>query len=246
MSLKEGSISAVKARIPWPNPLASTVGLTLTSAHLVFHVISLKDHTPKPGADFAESVTSVADSFMQEDLSSIAEDAHWRSIYQETAPHSSMHEIDPIPGAMDVPQKMDNHSYRPDNDPAGVSVFASLIENLLARFEFDAHDIKISLVHADNICLTLSLQEMRYQTDTKANSRTASSTPHAAERECRTLSFVGISLSATQLNAMNRRVTSRKLNPVDESPQTGTLKALPEFLLTLLSMKRLNQLCHDH
>jgi len=221
LSLKEGSISAVKARIPWPNPLASIVGLTLTSAHLVFHVISPKDHTPTPGADFAESVTSVADSFMQEDLSSIEEDAHWRSIYQETAPHSSVHEIDPIPGAMDVPQKMDNHLYRPDHDPVGVSVFASLIENLLARFEFDAHDIKISLVHEDNICLTLSLQEMRYQTDNKANSRTASSTH--AERECRTLSFVGISLSATHLGDMNRRVTSRKLNPVDESSQTGTL-----------------------
>jgi autophagy-related protein 2 len=225
LSLKEGSISAVKARIPWPNPLASIVGLTLTSAHLVFHVISPKDHMPKPRAGFAESVTSVADSFMQEDLSSIEEDAHWRSIYQETVPHSSVHEINPIPGAMDVPQKMDNHLCRPDNDPVGVSVFASLIENLLARFEFDAHDIKISLVHEDNICLTLSLQEMRYQTDTKANSRTASST-HAAERECRTLSFVGISLSATHLGAMNRRVTSRRLNPVGGSPQTGTLNAL--------------------
>lgn len=216
LSLKEGFISAVKARIPWPNPLASTVGLTLTSAHLVFYVVSPKDHTQKPGEDLAESVTSAADSFMQEEISS-REDAAWRSIFQEV----TAQEINLIPGAMEVPQKVEDRSYRSEHDPAGVSVFASLIENLLARFEFNAHDVKISLVHADNICLTLSIEEMRYQTDSKANYKAAAlDIPQAAERESRTLSFVGLTLSATKMGAM--RFTPENLDPVDESLQSGT------------------------
>src|SRR5258707_14824624 len=144
--MKEGSVAAVRAHIPWPNPLASTVGISLTSAHFIFEVASSKCPTRNPNVDLADSVASVADSFIHQELSPNEEQTLWQSFH---GPHSSPsvdQQHPSIPGTLGVSTTFEDPSAKFDSDPAGVSVFASLIENLLARFEFDAQDIKISLV----------------------------------------------------------------------------------------------------
>lgn len=198
LSLREGSVSAVKARIPWPNPLAAVVGLSLSSTHLIFDVAPSRNRPSKPDVDLAESVASVADSFVHEELLPKEEETMWQSLHQHAPESFHEQESQHIPGALGVSMTSEDTSVKLDHDLAGVSVFASLIENLLARFEFDVRDIKISLVHANNMCLTLSLEEMKYHTDARSGSLDTSS--DSTEGERRTLSFSGLSLSATQLD----------------------------------------------
>jgi autophagy-related protein 2 len=223
--MKEGSIASVRAHIPWPNPLASTVGISLTAAHFIFEVSSLKDGTPRPNVDLAESVASVADSFIHQELSSKEEETLWQSVHLPHPSFSSDQEPSPIPGTLSVSidsEGSEDASAKVDYDPAGVSVFASLIENLLARFEFDARDIKISLVHADNICVTLSLQEAMYQTDAKSNAPT-----EVVQGEHRTLSFSGLSLSVIQLDVGPRSLSPLTIHSLDETRRHETGSSRP-------------------
>ena len=216
--MKEGSIAAVRAYIPWPNPLASTVGISLTSAHFVFEVTSSKVRTSKPNVDLAESVASVADSFIHQELSSEEEETLWPS-FHAAPPVDSQLPI--IPGTLGISTSLEDGSAKSDPDLTGISIFASLIENLLARFEFDARDIKISLVHADNICVSLSLQEIIYQTAMKAN---ISLPPDVVQGEHRTLSFSGLSLSVTPLDVRQRSLSPLTIHSLDEvhRNKTGT------------------------
>ena len=219
LSLREGSVSAVKARIPWPNPLAAVVGLSLTSAHLIFDVAPSRSRPFKPDVDLAESVASVADSFVHEELLPKEEETMWQSLHQHASQSFHEQESQHIPGALGTSTTSDDTSVKLDHDLAGVSVFASLIENLLARFEFDVRDIKISLVHANNMCLTLSLEEMKYQTD--ARSASLDTPSDSTEGERRTLSFSGLSLSAIQLDVKKRPFASTLASSWGGSPQMG-------------------------
>ena len=181
----------MKARIPWPNPLASTLGFSLKSLHLVFRVIPTRNHISQPQVDLADSVASVAESFLHQELTPREEATLWQSFHQESSSTESDHVI---PGGLETSVGGEEGLPKFDNDPAGVSVFAGLIERLLARFEFDAEDIKITLVHPDNVQFTVSLQEIRYHTDSKP-------TPPSEDTdgESRTLSLTGLALSALSL-----------------------------------------------
>lgn len=219
--MKEGSIAAVRVHIPWPNPLASTVGISLTSAHFIFEVTSSRDRTPKPSLDI-ESVASVADSFIHQELSPKEEETLWQSFYAPPGSISIDQQGPSLPGTLGLSTSLEDASAKFDYDPAGVSVFASLIENLLARFEFDARDIKISLVHAGNVCVTLSLQEAIYRTDTKSNLNSSSD---IAQGEHRTLSFSGMAFSVTQLGG-ERPLSPITIHPLDKDyhNEPGTVR----------------------
>ncbi|KAF8964063.1 hypothetical protein BDZ97DRAFT_2058708 [Flammula alnicola] len=198
--LQDGRISSVKVRIPWPNPLASTLGFSLKSLHLVFHVVPSFDGVRSTDIDLSESVASVAESFIHEELSPREEATLWQSFHQEAALHPDNSESHFLPGGLDMPGTSDYDPHKFDTDPAGVSVFASLIERLLARFEFDAQDIKISLIHPGNMNLTLSLQGIQYYTDTKSNPSPSSSMSAPVQGENRTLSITGLSLTSRNLS----------------------------------------------
>ena len=81
-------------------------------------------------------------------------------------PHIGSSEFFGPPGSLGNPMQQD---YRPgdtpDNDPEGVSIFASLFERLLSRFEFMASEIRINLVHPDNAILTLYVSSIHYSTE---------------------------------------------------------------------------------
>lgn len=162
----EGSIGSVTARIPWPNPLTGTVGASVQSLHVVFHVIPSTSEAPSfSPADLADSVVSVAESFIHEELSPREEATLLESFHPDLA--ASVYDPNRnIPGSMDpFLQPLDDEEYRTDTDPAGVSIFATLIERLLARFEFDATDTEITLVHPGHASFTFSIAELRYGTE---------------------------------------------------------------------------------
>ena len=160
LHLQSGTIAAVTVRIPWPNPFSSTVGLSLSGLQLQLRVSEMdKNHQSAGFADeLAESVTSVAESFIQNELSENEEAQLRESIHLEQSP------ADDVPGSIN-PFLVQDHElpHRSGNDPEGVSIFAGLIENLLARFDFDASDIRFSLIH-EVANVTLSVGRFRYFT----------------------------------------------------------------------------------
>ncbi|KAF8798079.1 hypothetical protein BYT27DRAFT_7203788 [Phlegmacium glaucopus] len=195
IAFHDGTISSVKARIPWPNPLASTLGFSLKSLNLVFHVVPL----PPPvfnldlDVDLTASVASVAESFIHEELSPREAVTLWQTLHSTTLSPSDIEE-QAIPGGLDI-NVTDDDRHKVDMDPEGVSIFATLIERLLARFEFDAEDLIVTLIHPENMSLTLSLEEIRYRTVSK-------DTNHDSTRgESRTLSLNGCLLAARNLDS---------------------------------------------
>ncbi|KAF5315958.1 hypothetical protein D9611_004756 [Ephemerocybe angulata] len=158
LTLESGSIQAVTARIPWPNPLTSTIGLSAKSLHLKLRIDNSIRQSRQPGVDLAESVISVAESFVHNELSSQEEAGLWESMHSVG---QEVSEENGVPGGLDPFISSEEELQM---DPAGVSLFASLIERLLARFEFDAEDIQITLTDPDNLTLRFSLAEIRYST----------------------------------------------------------------------------------
>ena len=192
IAFHDGTISSVKAQVPWPNPLVSTLGFSLSSLNLVFHVV------PSPpvsnlDVDLTASVASVAESFIHEELSPREAVAFWQTLHP-TTPSPSDIEEQAIPGGLDTINATDDR-HKVDMDPEGVSVFATLIERLLARFEFDVQDLTVTLIHPGNMSLTLSLEEIRYQTVSKETNLSST------RGESRTLSINGCHFAARNLDS---------------------------------------------
>lgn len=197
IKLHDGSIAAVTARIPWPNPLTSTLGFSIQSLHLTFHLVPIvSDPVVVPPTNLAESVASVAETF----------------IHDELTPHELRESFDPdlaydhsrnVPGSMDPFLHMTgDEEFHSDVDPAGISVFATLIERLLARFEFDAVDTKITIIHPKHASFTFSVTEVRYGTEDlglKGPDNRGAEKIEQTSGETRTVSISGLTLSARDL-----------------------------------------------
>lgn len=215
MRLHTGAVSSVKVRIPWPNPLSSTLGFSVKSIHLVFHL------TPQTGTaenlDLSDSVASVAHSFVQEELSSQEDAILWNSLNQEI--HLSQDEANLIPGDFSNTSNADPTAPSFESDPAGVSVFAGLIERLLAKFEFDTEDIRITIVHPGNVALTLSIAEMKYSTRPTTVSPT--SIDVGLQGETRTLTINGLSLSSCNLYSPYTAFPITPTTPAPISPSSS-------------------------
>lgn len=198
--------------MPWPNPLVSTLGLSLSSLDLVFHVV------PSPpilnlDVDITASVASVAESFIHEELSPREAVAFWQTLHP-TTPSPSDIEEQAIPGGLDTINATDNR-HKLDMDPEGVSVFATLIERLLARFEFDVQDLTVTLIHPGNMSLTLYLEEIRYQTVSKDTNLSSSG------GESRTLFIKGCHLAAKNLDSNIPFQSTASASATSASPSTS-------------------------
>ena len=198
--------------MPWPNPLVSTLGLSLSSMNLVFHVV------PSPSVsnldvDLTASVASVAESFIHEELSPREAVAFWQTLHP-TTPSPSDIEEQAIPGGLDTINATDD-PHKLDMDPEGVSVFATLIERLLARFEFDVQDLTVTLMHPGNMSLILFLEEIRYQTVSKDTNLSSTG------GESRTLSINGCHLSARNLDSNIPFPFSAPASATSASPSTS-------------------------
>ena len=221
--MDHGSITAVVARIPWPNPLTSTVGFSLRSLHLTFHLLPTTPDIPVTlTSDLADSVASIAESFIHDELTPLEERAIRESFHPDLASsaYTYMDEGTNIPGSIDPFLSAEDDEFKVDADPAGVSIFASLIERLLARFEFDALDTKITIVHPGNASFTISIPEIRYDTEstsTSANSRDSGSVDQLLPGETRKVSISGLSVTARNLR---RRITLSSFPPTPSTLST--------------------------
>ncbi|KAG6866970.1 hypothetical protein C0991_003886 [Blastosporella zonata] len=204
VSLQAGSISSVIARIPWPNPLSSTLGFSLDSLHLTFHLLPAISDSAHPSSNLAESVASVAESFIHDELSPQEGAALWTSFHSDIVTPEQLGGDPIVPGGLSADPFLSNPeeaATQSDLDPAGVSIFATLIERLLARFEFDATNTKVTIVHPKNMSITASISEIRYHTDD--NNGVSGLTPDTVQLrgQRRTLSISGLTFSAQNLRS---------------------------------------------
>lgn len=224
VQLHDGYIAAVTARIPWPNPLTSTLGASVQSLHLTFHVIpSVSEPLSFSTANLAESVASVAESFIHDELSP-REEATLRESFHPDLAASLYDPSRNVPGSMDpFLHASDDEEFRSDTDPAGVSIFATLIERLLARFEFDAKDTKITLVHPGHASFTFSVAEIRYGTEGFGESPDSVEKNEVAQTsgEIRKISIAGLKLTARNLRS-SPAISSEPLTPSTASPVSPT------------------------
>ncbi|KAF9814906.1 hypothetical protein IEO21_04850 [Rhodonia placenta] len=203
LRLHDGSVGKVTARIPWPNPLTSTIGLSLESLHLTFSLVTEPSDAREPNdINLEDSVTSLAESFVNEELASGEEASLRESLHPDP---SGSHVEDNIPGGLD-PFVSDEDINSFETEPQGVSLFATLIERLLARFAFDATDIKITIVHSQHASITLVVPNIQYGTDAKVEAPAASVGNTAGE--VRTVTMSGF------------HVTTRCLIPSSPAVQT--------------------------
>lgn len=85
--------------------------------------------------------------------------------------HSDFHgavsstDKDSVPGGLDPFDVGNEDEPRNEMEPGGISLFATLIERLLSRFEFDAQDIRITIRHPDNVSVTLTLSKIKYSSN---------------------------------------------------------------------------------
>ncbi|KAJ6496744.1 hypothetical protein C8R47DRAFT_1115401 [Mycena vitilis] len=200
IELHEGSITSVTARIPWPNPLTATVGLSLDSLHLTFHVVPVPNCAHPSTRNLADSVASVADSFVHDELSAREEAALRESLHPDLA--SSLHSAEDhgVPGGLDpfIVAPEEEEEFRTDADPAGISIFATLIERLLARFEFDAVNTNITLVHPGHTSFSICIPEIVYCTERRPDGPSLTQT-EVTLGETRIVTVSGLSITATNL-----------------------------------------------
>ncbi|KAJ7632689.1 hypothetical protein FB45DRAFT_913186 [Roridomyces roridus] len=223
IKLYEGTISSVTARVPWPNPLTSTVGLSIDSLQLTFHVLPLSEHA-RSVPNLAESVASVADSFIHE-LSPREEASLRESFHPDLA--SSTHSIDDhnVPGGLDpfISAPEEEEAFSGDADPPGISIFATLIERLLARFEFNAANTNITLVHPDHTDFTVCIPEIVYCTEQRPDGDDVGSALGAT----RMVTISGLSITATDC---------RPARPTSHTPTSSVSK--PSSSLTYMDSPR--------
>jgi autophagy-related protein 2 len=200
IKLHDGSIAAVTARIPWPNPLTSSLGFSIQSLRLAFHLVPVvSEPILFSTANLADSVASVAETFIHDELTPREEATLRESFHPDLAYDHSRN----VPGSMDpFLRATDDEEFHSDVDPAGVSMFATLIERLLARFEFEAVDTKITIIHPKHACFTFSIAEARYGTEDSQGADSSAGVAEEIERtfgETRRVSISGLSLTARDL-----------------------------------------------
>lgn len=225
ISLYDGFISGVTARIPFPNPLSSNVGFHVQSLNLTFQIVPEQPVSPASSffdgsSNLADSVVSVAGTFIHDELTP-REGAALRQTLRPSADSSLLvDESENLPGGFNPCGYNAEEAHkepRGDDDPAGVSVFATLIERLLAKFEFSAVDTKVTIVYPGRASITLSVSEITYHTDQSPRSETNSGLQSASGGnspcgQIRTISISGL------------KVKSRNLSVIASSPPvTSTL-----------------------
>ncbi|KIK96324.1 hypothetical protein PAXRUDRAFT_138716 [Paxillus rubicundulus Ve08.2h10] len=240
--LHDGFISGVTALVPFPNPLTSKVGLHAQSLNLTLHVTPEKQISSSSSSPFhnssnlADSVTSVAESFIHDELTPREEATFRHSLRPSTGPPPPVDETDNLPGGFNpfVHNLHDEEAHGEtygDENPVGVSVFATLIERLLARFEFSAMDTKVTVVHPGRSSFTISIPEISYRTDVKESPlpqsppdgklQPISTGPEGSEYQgqVRTVSISGLKVTSRDLRFIvsSATTTASTLSPASPS-----------------------------
>ncbi|TEB36380.1 hypothetical protein FA13DRAFT_1683755 [Coprinellus micaceus] len=156
LMLEAGSVQSITIGI------GSTIRLSAKSLHLKLRVNTVTRRAHNHEVNLTDSVASVAETFVHDELTDQEEAGLRGSIH--SMPH--MGNDDNVPGGLDPFTSTEEELLM---DPAGVSLFASLIEKILARLECDAQDIQISITDASNVTLRFCLAEFSTATDAITN-----------------------------------------------------------------------------
>ncbi|EJD44143.1 hypothetical protein AURDEDRAFT_185172 [Auricularia subglabra TFB-10046 SS5] len=193
--LVTGVVGTVTARVPWPNILSATFTLSLSSVHLVFAVAPPR---PKHTRNLTESVALVAEEFVHEELTPEENKELRKSIILTKDDDNNSDDDDDAnynpPGSIDPWLKKEDLDEVQDVEAAieGVSVLASVVERILARFTLKANDIKLSLIHENVAELTLGVEDVAFGVDQQDADRTDDKRVHT----CR---VTGVSVSMRDL-----------------------------------------------
>jgi len=197
VELHSGHVGHITARIPWPNPLTSTLGLSLQSLHLTLDLLdSPPNNRPSQASNLADSVASVAAEFLHDELDPGEEAALRESFHPDRA--SSLDPASYVPGGID-PFLSTEELTPNDTDPDGVGMFASLIERLLARFAFDAADTRVTIRHPERSSFTLTIPIIRYETESETSTANEATLRNDATGETRTITISGAEITMSDL-----------------------------------------------
>ena len=233
VELHSSHVKHITARIPWPNLLTSTLGLSLQSLHLTLDLLDgPSNNQTSQASNLADSVASAAAGFIHDELSPGEEATLRESFHPDRI--LSPNPGDYVPGGIDPFLNTEEHPSS-DTDPDGVGMFASLIERLLARFSFDAVDTRITIRYPGHSSFTLNIPNIQYETKSMVSSANEASTPQATLRndvtgETRTITISQVEIS--MLDLRNEDTTTMKptipsivssLNSLPPQPPYGQL-----------------------
>ena len=214
LQLDSGTIASVTVRIPWPNPFSSTVGLSLSGLRLRLRLAERVDVSPDSIHidELAESVASVAESFIHDELTAKEEAQLRQSIHQE------QNFTDDIPGSMSSFLSRDEElTQKRVNDPEGISIFARLFESLLARFDFDAADSQVSLTH-EGFTIAIIIDRIRYFTSSNLPHGDVSNSKNSSEGEKRSVEISGVRVTMNEQRNSLSRSTDVQTVVAEEEP----------------------------
>ncbi|KAF9650852.1 hypothetical protein BDM02DRAFT_3092255 [Thelephora ganbajun] len=220
--LHSSHVEHITTRIPWPNPLTSTLGLSLQSLHLTLDLLDNPANSQlNQTSNLADSVASVAAEFLHHELSPGEEATLRESFHPDRGLPPDP--ADYVPGGIDP--FLNTEEFAPsDTDPDGVGIFASLIERLLARFAFDAADTRITIRHPGRSSFTLIIPHIRYETESETSSANEAPTPQATLRNNATGETRTITISGVEITTLDLR------------PEDTTKPAFPSIVSSVTSL----------
>jgi autophagy-related protein 2 len=190
-TLHHGFIGNVAAKIPWQNVLTAPVTLAVEGLDIALKV------SPRFPADYgtatghlAESVVSVAQEFLNEELSpNENEELRESIVLAKDLPEDITASL--VPGGLDP--FSDDPPLQPLDPIEGVSVLATVMERLLARLSFTVDNLTLRLIHEGHSELILRIQHVEYGTED-------AETSEAAGDEVRSIHITGITISMLDLH----------------------------------------------
>jgi autophagy-related protein 2 len=221
LKLHDGFASSVVAHIPWPNPLTSAIGLSIDSLNLTLHINPATRQPDQVIQNLSESVLSAAENFIHDELTPREEAALRESFHPDTQVAG---ETPDVPGGLDpfgLPSA-DEELYA-EHDPAGVSIFATLIERILARFQFDLSKATITLVYPTHFRVIIKVAEVRYRT-------VVASAEEESLGETRSVTISGFSISAA--NLCSPRPFTQSPSPTSPSSSSSSLDEDTHFAMS--------------
>ncbi|EIN07297.1 hypothetical protein PUNSTDRAFT_144812 [Punctularia strigosozonata HHB-11173 SS5] len=205
LRLHEGSISSITARLSTLNPLSANMHASVKAIHLTFHLLPTSAGPSNMPTNLADSMTSVAQSFLHEELTP-NEEATLASSILASGPGSSQRHI---PGGME-PLPPDDQTHEA-LDAESVPMLSNLIESLLSRFQFEAVETKLIIVHPEHARFVIDIPDIRYHTEFRDSSSSAGS--EGATGDARTITVTGLTVRTRSLRPLS--------SPV--APSLGTL-----------------------
>lgn len=163
VQLSSGSIGAVTIRVPWSSPLSGNISLSISELKLEACISDKNQTTGRDAhttADLSQSVASVAETFVQDELTRTEESQLRNSMHADFNFPGGSRSFSGTPGSFGPLEQESNQPYAAD--PEGISIFAGLLERLLARFEFEATFTQVTLVNPGIASFTLSIQRIAY------------------------------------------------------------------------------------